>query len=546
MSLRFKTVLGVALIEAFLLALLIGTVVSHQHRGAEQSLQKRAHTTATLFASTTKDPLLSLDLASLESFSQELMGNPDLVYVRVLDANGQPYAEAGDPALLATPFVADHVLDEVTDGVFDASANIMESDIVYGRVELGFDIHAITKELDDTLSLGVGIAVVEMLLVGLFSLLLGTYLTRQLRILRSTAKKISEGDYTTRIPVTGHDEVAEVSIAFNRMSIALHESQISRDKFEAQLIELNHTLEDKVERRTAQIKQQVTELQAANDKIEDTQAQLIQSEKLASVGQLAAGVAHEINNPIGFVRSNLTTLIDYIETYQTLLQKYQSAHQLPEDARLDAIAEIRKIEDKQDIEFINEDITELVNDSVDGTTRVRDIVQGLSDFSHMGAKNRALCNLNDCLESTLKIVKNGLKKQCSIETHLQSVPMVIANKGELNQILMNLLVNAGQAVDDGGCIRIESSQLTCDNGEYVQVTIEDNGSGIDPEHLDKLFDPFFTTKPVGEGTGMGLAISYGIIKDHDGEIAVESEPGVGTKFTIRLPIGTDAELQQAA
>jgi len=472
MSLRFKTVLGVALIEAFLLALLIGTVVSHQHRGAEQSLQKRAHTTATLFASTTKDPLLSLDLASLESFSQELMGNPDLVYVRVLDANGQPYAEAGDPALLATPFVADHVLDEVTDGVFDASANIMESDIVYGRVELGFDIHAITKELDDTLSLGVGIAVVEMLLVGLFSLLLGTYLTRQLRILRSTAKKISEGDYTTRIPVTGHDEVAEVSIAFNRMSIALHESQISRDKFEAQLI--------------------------------------------------------------------------YIETYQTLLQKYQSAHQLPEDARLDAIAEIRKIEDKQDIEFINEDITELVNDSVDGTTRVRDIVQGLSDFSHMGAKNRALCNLNDCLESTLKIVKNGLKKQCSIETHLQSVPMVIANKGELNQILMNLLVNAGQAVDDGGCIRIESSQLTCDNGEYVQVTIEDNGSGIDPEHLDKLFDPFFTTKPVGEGTGMGLAISYGIIKDHDGEIAVESEPGVGTKFTIRLPIGTDAELQQAA
>jgi signal transduction histidine kinase len=124
--------------------------------------------------------------------------------------------------------------------------------------------------------------------------------------------------------------------------------------------------------------------------------------------------------------------------------------------------------------------------------------------------------------------------------------MVIANKGELNQILMNLLVNAGQAVDDGGCIRIESSQLTCDNGEYVQVTIEDNGSGIDPEHLDKLFDPFFTTKPVGEGTGMGLAISYGIIKDHDGEIAVESEPGVGTKFTIRLPIGTDAELQQAA
>ena len=221
MSLRFKTVIGVALIEAFLLALLIGTVVSHQHRGAEQSLQKRAHTTAKLFASTTKDPLLSLDLASLQSFSEELLGNPDLVYVRVLDASGQLYAEAGDTELLSKAFIADDKLDDVTDGVYDAFAEIAESEIIYGRVELGFNIHAITEELVATRSLGIGIAVVEMLLVGLFSWLLGTYLTGQLKVLQSTAKKISDGDYTTRIPVTGKDEVADVSSAFNRMSVAL-------------------------------------------------------------------------------------------------------------------------------------------------------------------------------------------------------------------------------------------------------------------------------------------------------------------------------------
>ena len=542
MTLRFKTVIGVAVIEAFLLALLIGTVVSHQHKGAEHSLQKRVNTTAKLFASTTKDPLLSLDLASLESFSEELLANPDLVYVRVLDAGGQPYAEAGDASLMQKTFVADDRLDDVTDGVYDTSADIAESDIVYGRVELGFDIQAIMEEIADTRRLGIGIAAVEMLLVGLFSLLLGTYLTRQLKVLQVTAKKISQGDYSTRIPVTGHDEVADVSSAFNRMSTALQETQTSRDEYEEQLIELNQTLEEKVERRTAQINRQVAELQAANDKIADTQAKLIQSEKLASVGQLAAGVAHEINNPIGFVRSNLTTLTEYVETYQTLLKTYQSLTSLSEDERSGHIKEIRKIEDREDIEFINEDITELLKDSVDGTARVRDIVQGLRDFSHTGGQSRTRCDLNRCIESTLKIVKNGLQNKCIIETSLQPVPEVMANTGEINQILMNLMVNAGQAVGDNGLITVK----TVMHKNTVQIDIQDNGSGIDPSHLDKLFDPFFTTKPVGEGTGLGLAISYGIIQDHDGEIEVNSELGVGTTFTIRLPVDTPDTMQHAA
>ena len=542
MTLRFKTVIGVAVIEAFLLALLIGTVVSHQHKGAEHSLQKRVNTTAKLFASTTKDPLLSLDLASLESFSEELLANPDLVYVRVLDAGGLPYAEAGDASLLQKAFVADDRLDDVKDGVYDTSADIAESDIVYGRVELGFDIQAIMEEIADTRRLGIGIAAVEMLLVGLFSLLLGTYLTRQLKVLQVTAKKISQGDYSTRIPVTGHDEVADVSSAFNRMSTALQETQTSRDEYEEQLIELNQTLEEKVERRTAQINRQVAELQAANDKIADTQAKLIQSEKLASVGQLAAGVAHEINNPIGFVRSNLTTLTEYVETYQTLLKTYQSLTSLSEDERSGHIKEIRKIEDREDIEFINEDITELLKDSVDGTARVRDIVQGLRDFSHTGGQSRTRCDLNRCIESTLKIVKNGLQNKCIIETSLQPVPEVMANTGEINQILMNLMVNAGQAVGDNGLITVKTAM----HKNTVQIDIQDNGSGIDPSHLDKLFDPFFTTKPVGEGTGLGLAISYGIIQDHDGEIEVNSELGVGTTFTIRLPVDTPDTMQHAA
>lgn len=544
MSLRFKTVIGVALIEALLLALLIVTVMSYQRTSAEEALLKRATTTATLFATTTKDPLLSLDLASLDAFSRELMTNPDLLYVRVLAEDGQVYSEAGAVELLNRTFSEDLHLDDVTDGVFDASATIQEGGIVYGHVELGFDTGSIQNIIAETRNNGIGIAVIEMGLVALFSLMLGTYLTRQLEVLRSSAKQISTGDYTGQIPITSKDEIAEVASAFNRMSQALLESQQTRDKYEEDLRELNHTLEERVERRTAKINSQIAELQNANRKIEETQAKLIQSEKLASVGQLAAGVAHEINNPIGFVRSNLATLDDYINVYQTLIDNYRSMNSLQGEALEARRQEIASIEKSEDLDYINEDIKDLLKDCRDGTSRVKDIVSGLRDFSHMGGKGRDLCDLNACISSTLKIVVNGLKKKCDVITDLQDIPMIIANQGEVNQILMNLLVNAGQAIDESGSIGVSTSVK--DN--MALVTVSDTGSGIDPANIEKLFDPFFTTKPVGEGTGLGLAISYGIIQDHGGDIDVKSELGVGTTFTISLPLPDeqDNELPIAA
>lgn len=544
MSLRFKTVIGVALIEALLLALLIVTVMSYQRTSAEEALLKRAKTTATLFATTTKDPLLSLDLASLDAFSRELMTNPDLLYVRVLAEDGQVYSEAGAVELLNRTFSEDLHLDDATDGIFDASATIQEGGIVYGRVELGFDTGSIQNIIAETRNNGIGIAVIEMGLVALFSLMLGTYLTRQLKVLQRSAKRISTGDYTGQIPITSKDEIADVASAFNRMSQALLESQQTRDKYEEDLKDLNHTLEDRVERRTAKINSQITELQNANTKIADTQAKLIQSEKLASVGQLAAGVAHEINNPIGFVRSNLATLDDYINVYQTLIDNYRSMNSLQGEALEARRQEIASIEKSEDLDYINEDIKDLLKDCREGTSRVKDIVSGLRDFSHMGGKGRDLCDLNACINSTLKIVVNGLKKKCDVITDLQDIPMIIANQGEINQILMNLLVNAGQAIDESGSIGVSTSVK--DN--MALVTVSDTGSGIDPANIEKLFDPFFTTKPVGEGTGLGLAISYGIIQDHGGDIDVKSELGVGTTFTISLPLPDeqDDELPMAA
>lgn len=532
MSLRLKTVMGVALIEAFLLALLIGTVVSYQHDSAEQALLKRAATTASLFASTAKDPVLSLDLASLEAFSDELLANPDLVYVRVLDASGQVYSEAGNAGHFKDSFREDLTLEEAVDGVFDTSANIVEGGIIYGHVEIGFNTDSINEVIAETRKLSISIAAVEMILVGLFSFLLGTYLTGQLKVLRQSAKKISGGDYTVQIPVKSNDEVADVAKAFNKMSTALLDSQVSRDNFEAQLVELNQTLEDRVERRTAKINSQMIELKAAGEKIADTQAQLIQSEKLASVGQLAAGVAHEINNPIGFVRSNLSSLSAYVGVYQSLLKKYQRLETVADEQREEQRQEINEIETSEDIEYINEDIVALVKESIDGTTRVRDIVQGLSDFSNMGGQEKTSCPINECVASSLELLSAQHKASCNIVQELQSGSSVLASRNELSEVLFNLIENACQATGENGDIRIS----TADEESEVKVTVSDSGPGIEDDHLDRLFDPFFTTKPVGEGTGLGLAISYGIIKDHGGEIEVESEKGVGTTFVVSIPL----------
>ncbi len=539
MSLRFKTVIGVALIEAVLLTYLIFTVFGYMSQSAGDALLKRAKTTATLFATTAKDPVLTYDLASLESFSEELLDNPDIEYVRVLDENGSVFSEIGNEQYARRPFKEDYSLEDVDDHIFDTTAIISESGIDYGRVELGINTDSIKALIEESRRLSLTIAVVEMTLVALFSFLLGTYLTQQLKVIRRSAKKISQGDYSVKIKTKSNDEIAEVARAFNQMSAALSKSEKSRDEKDEELLELNRTLEQRVERRTEKINRQIQELEAANDQVALAQAKLVQSEKLASVGQLAAGVAHEINNPIGFVRSNLNTLSDYIKVYQTLLQNYQKMATVDNEQALLIADKIHKQELKEDLQFINEDIEELLRDSIEGTTRVRDIVHGLKNFSRANDINKSDCNVNEIISTVLKVVNNELKYKCTISSDLQSSSPIYGNVGELNQVLVNLLMNAGQAVETNGEVSIETRDLV----DQVQIKVSDNGSGIKPEFMEKLFDPFFTTKPVGEGTGLGLSISFGIIEDHGGEILVSSEENKGTTFTILLP---NAELKAAA
>lgn len=542
MSLRFKTVVGVALIEALLLAYLILTVLGFMRDSAELALAKRAETTLALFAATAKDPLLSFDLATLDAFTSELLTIPDITYVKILAADGGTMSIAGADNNASGGFNEDYSLDQVNDGVFDTSTPISEGGIEYGSVQLGISTESIKRTIDSATSFSVTIAVIEMFLVAMFSLLLGTYLTRQLRLLRHAAKRIATGDYSSEIVIKSKDEVAEVASAFNKMSVTLRESQLLRDQYEQELRELNQTLEDRVARRTLKIEQQITEIQATNKRLSETREQLLQAEKIASIGRLAAGVSHEINNPIGFIHSNLTTLSSYIDAYRKLHRIVTSIDSTVADDNKALKQRISAHEKKHDLEFIDDDIVSLLSETINGTTRVRDIVKGLNEFSSARSTAKERCDLNQCIHKTLGTSGYSESNNIDLTTDLQTIPAVFASSADMQQIIAQLLENAADAVGDNGRIIIKS-YLDTDN---VFLSVSDNGAGIEPADLAKIFDPFFTTKPVGKGTGLGLAIIYGIIRDHDGEITVESKPGQGTEFIIRLPVHQQADAQLAA
>ena len=273
--------------------------------------------------------------------------------------------------------------------------------------------------------------------------------------------------------------------------------------------------------------------------LKTTQAQILQSEKMASIGQLAAGVAHEINNPIGFIGSNLEALSGYIDDYDSLLGHYQALGEAMDQSGLDNLAEpvasqvrtVRECEKDIEIDYLKKDIPELLKDCIDGTQRVGKIVADLKHFAHPGNEKKMLMDINKGLDSTLNVVANEIKYKAEVIKEFTDIPPVEAWPQKLNQVFMNILINAAQSLAQKGEIRIQ----TFTNGKDVNIVISDNGSGISKENLPKIFDPFFTTKDVGKGTGLGLNIAYNIIKEHKGKIEVQSEQGKGTCFTITLP-----------
>jgi two-component system NtrC family sensor kinase len=340
------------------------------------------------------------------------------------------------------------------------------------------------------------VLLVVIIVLALLAFALSRVVFRPVEALLAAIRSIeTTGQFEGRLR-DNRTEIGLLAERFNEMARKIHESQSA-------------------------LKRNIIELEQANQAIKSTQSQLVQSTKMASLGQLVAGVAHELNNPIGFIYSNLAHLREYADQLTGLVDDL-AANKL----------DLEQAKAKHEYEFIKQDLPRLLQACEDGAQRTRDIVLGLRNFSRLDEAERKEVDIHEGLDNTLRLLSGELKNRVRVIKKYGPLPKVICFPSQLNQVFMNVLTNAAQAIDGEGEVTIETIQV----GSEVQVRITDTGRGMSPAVLEKVFDPFFTTKAESKGTGLGMSISYGIIQKHGGRIEVRSVEGQGSTFTIILPI----------
>ncbi len=388
------------------------------------------------------------------------------------------------------------------------------------------------------------ITTILLIIAIVFSIFLTIFLVRLILIpvyrLEKAAKKVANGNLNTQVKITSKDELGVLSKSFNSMTFSLKTAkeresiQAERLKMQWEVLgETNQELEEKsnrLETQKRQTEKKNTQLEVALNKLKETQNQLVQSEKMASVGQLTAGIAHEINNPINFVSSNIKPLQRDLNDLLELLSLYNDSIEkmnLKEEFEM-----VEKFKNEIDYSFLLDEIQSLLNGIDEGAKRTTEIVRGLRNFSRLDEGDRKLADINQGIDSTLLMLRNQLKNRIEVKKNLGSLPLLSCYPGKLNQVFMNLINNASQAIEGAGTIFIETKAGV----NIIIVSIKDTGSGMSDDVIRHIFEPFYTTKDVGKGTGLGLSITFGIVQEHNGTIEVISNPGQGTEFIIKLPM----------
>ncbi|MDX5373249.1 MAG: CBS domain-containing protein [Pseudomonadaceae bacterium] len=307
------------------------------------------------------------------------------------------------------------------------------------------------------------------------------------------------------------------------------------------VLDLLKAMEHRVAQRNRVLRKALVDLK-------ESQAQLVQSEKMASLGQMVAGVAHELNTPLGYVKNNLQLLHDLTAPVLALAEAQARLGDCladPACAEADlaqALDEAARARELAAPELLADDLAQLFADTQYGLGQIAELVVGLKDFARLDRAMSEEVDLNECIRSALLIARNSIKDRAEVQQQLGALPRIACSPSQINQVLLNLLTNAAQAMDGFGRIQVKSWS----EGGQVFVSVQDNGRGMSPQVLERIFDPFFTTKPVGQGTGLGLSISYKIVQDHGGNIRVVSEPGRGTRFLVSLPCSQPADLKRSA
>lgn len=315
-------------------------------------------------------------------------------------------------------------------------------------------------------------------------------------------KTFDRSEQLTQLPVKNNNEIGLLTEAFNEMSYKVFQARTD-------------------------LKKKIKELEKTNSELVEAQTKLVHSAKMTSLGQLVAGVAHELNNPIGFIYSNMTHLKEYTDNLFSVI-----------DSIKDKDSHLQKKIEEIDYDFVKSDLPRLIKSCQDGAQRTRDIVLGLRNFSRLEEAQLKEIDIQESLNTTLEILHSEIKNRIQVHKQYEPIPKVLCFASQINQVFMNILSNALQAIHGNGEIWITTIPLKAgaDHIGRVQISIQDSGLGMDAETIEKIFEPFFTTKGVGQGTGLGLSISYGIIQNHGGEIQVRSQKGVGTEFVIIIPV----------
>jgi two-component system NtrC family sensor kinase len=371
-------------------------------------------------------------------------------------------------------------------------------------VAAGDSKEAAQKKVREVTTVVLATFLILLILLLLSSFLMARVVLKPLLRLVEATRNLDQAQSPLRIPVNSPTELGLLTESFNSMS--------------ARIWQTRRELETKV-----------AELQRAYTEIKDTQSKLVHSAKMASLGQLVAGIAHELNNPIGFIYSNMSHLREYGEKLIKIVEEYE---RLGVDAK--AALELKK---ELDYDYIREDLPKLISSCEEGARRTKDIVLGLRNFSRLDEAVFKPVQINEGLDNTLALLVGETKNRITIKKDYEDLPLVECYASQINQVFMNILTNAAQAIVGEGEIRIRTWSGKNKAGiKGVFIAIADTGVGVDASDVEKIFDPFYTTKKIGDGTGLGLSISYGVIRSHGGEIEVQSERGKGTEFTIFLPL----------